>query len=69
MVEGTATKVNETRRTYFFPKGDEVNLKGVIELLVRPSGTHRLKTVDGMMHIVPTGWIHIEIDSPESWVV
>lgn len=69
-VEGIKTIVEETERVYRFPSGQGfIRLKDVTELLVRPSGTHRLKTKDGKMHIVPTGWIHIEISSPKSWVV
>lgn len=69
MLEGMTTKVEETERVYHFPKGDRVVLRNVFELVVRPSGTHRLKTKDKKMHIVPTGWIHIEILSPKDWVV
>lgn len=69
MVDGILTQVEETERIYSFPGNWHVNLKDVIELLVRPSGTHRLKTKDGRMHIIPTGWIHIDILSPKSWVV
>lgn len=69
MVEGIKTIVEENERVYSFPGNWHVHLKDVIELLVRPSGTHRLKTKDGRMHIVPKGWIHIDILSPKSWVV
>lgn len=56
----------EKTRTYRFPCGEAVVLHDVTELVVRPSGTHRLKTADGKSHIVPTGWIHIELDI-ENW--
>ena len=69
MVEGIKTEVEEDFRIYHFDDNRKVVLADVIELLVRPSGTHRLKTKDGLMHIIPTGWIHIEIKSPKSWVV
>lgn len=39
---------------------------GVTHLAVSPSGTHRLKTQDGKLHIVPIGWLHIEIIA-DSW--
>jgi len=68
-IEGILTQVEENERIYSFPGNWHVNLKDVVELLVRPSGTHRLKTKDGRMHIIPTGWIHIDILSPKSWVV
>ena len=57
----------EKRRTYYFPNG-RVDLYGVTELVVRPSGTHRLKTKDGLSHIVCSGWLHIELDI-ENWSV
>lgn len=51
----------EAKRTYTFPNGT-VELENVSELTVSKSGTHRLKTQDGILHIVPVGWLHIEID-------
>lgn len=68
MVEGIKTTLEEQDRIYTFPVG-KVELKNVIELIIRPSGTHRLKTADKKLHIIPTGWIHIEINSPKDWVV
>lgn len=67
MIEGIKTELNEQKRIYTFPT-NTVILNGVTELIVRPSGTHRLKTLDGKLHIIPTGWVHIEIDSKE-WKV
>jgi len=59
----------EIKRTYCFPEGN-VELFGVNELIVRPSGTHRLKTNDGHLHIIPSGWLHIDINSGnEYWQV
>jgi len=69
MVKGLKTKLNEIERAYTFPNNNIISLENVKELIVRPSGTHRLKTKDGIMHIIPTGWIHIQIKSPKSWVV
>jgi len=69
MIEGLKTKVKETKRIYSFPGNWHVVLDNVEELIVRPSGTHRLRTKDGNLHIVPIGWIHIEIDSPDNWVI
>jgi len=51
----------ERRRNYTFPGGQVVELREVQRLAVSASGTHRLETQDGLLHIVPTGWIHIEI--------
>ena len=64
----TTMKLNpvEIRRIYTFPNDNEVTLRKVTEVTVRPSGTHRLKTEDGMLHIIPVGWIHIAIDA-EDW--
>lgn len=56
----------EKTRTYHFPGGDKIRLENVSEVVVRPSGNHRLKTEDGKLHIVTPGWIHIEIEA-ESW--
>lgn len=61
------TVLKEKERIYTFPKGDKVILKNVTELAVSKSGNHRLKA-DGKLHIVPTGWIHVEIDDSE-WTV
>lgn len=52
----------EKFRTYRFPNDEYVRLENVTELIVRPSGTHRLKTADGKFHIISTGWIHIALD-------
>lgn len=58
------TPINTERsRTYRFPGGETVKLVNVVAIAVRPSGTHRLKTHDGRLHIVPAGWLHIEIEA------
>jgi len=55
----------ERARTYHhanFP-GGRLTLRGVTHLLVRPSGTHRLMTADGMKWIVdPVKGFAIELD-------
>lgn len=51
----------ERKRIYHFPNGDRI-LNNVCELIIKPSGIHNLKTVDGKYHIIPTGWIEIEIE-------
>lgn len=68
MIEGTSTKLAERSRTYTFPNGNMVTLYNITELIVRPSGSHRIKTFDKKLHIIPMGWIHLEIDS-DDWVV
>lgn len=60
----------EIKRTYHFPDGAVVELRNVEAILVRPSGSHRLSTKDGILHIVPVGWIHIEIVTETSeWTI
>jgi hypothetical protein len=56
----------ERSRTYEFPGGHRVTLANVTRFLARESGTHRLETADGRLHIIPAGWLHIEIDA-EGW--
>lgn len=62
-IEGNKTVFNpvEKQRTYKFPNNETVTLTDVCELVVRPNGTHRLKTSDGHSHIIPNGWIHIDL--------
>ena len=62
--------VNEKRRTYKFHGGDSITLLNVVEIIIHPSGTHRLKTADGHLHIVRSNWYYIEIDSPvQEWAI
>lgn len=63
MIELTKLDPVEKSRTYTFPNGDTVSLADVTHFLARPSGNHRLRTADGKLHIVPAGWIHLEIDA------
>jgi hypothetical protein len=58
--------VNEQNRTYYFPNREKVEVKEIISINVSKSGTHRLNTKDGMKHIIPPGWIHIEFEA-EDW--
>lgn len=71
---GTPIELSETSRTYLFPGGDQITLSNVIELVVRPSGDHRIKTKneDGivLLHIIPKGWLAVTIeDQKEDWTV
>lgn len=59
----------EKERIYYFPKGEKVVLQDVCELIVRPSGTHRLTTSDGKSHIISSGWLHIELEIDKKWTV
>jgi hypothetical protein len=54
----------EKRRTYVFP-GCRVGITDVVAVCVRPSGSHRLETADGMKWIIQPGWLAIEIDTPK----
>lgn len=65
---GSPIQLKESKRTYFFPNNERVVLEQITELIVRDSGTHRLKTADNKLHIIPNGWLHIEIDESD-WTV
>jgi len=65
MLELTKLEKPETKRTYTFPGGEKVVIDNVTHFLARESGTHRLKTANGRLHVVPTGWVHIEIDASD----
>ncbi len=57
--------VNEQNRKYTFLNGATIYLEGVVSINVSKSGTHRINTKDGKKHIIPTGWVHIELDADE----
>lgn len=61
----TPLSPKESVRTYTFPGGEKVGLTNVVAFCERPSGNHRLKTEDGKLHIVPKGWLHIEIETKD----
>ena len=46
-----------------FPGGDTVVLANVAKSL---TSTHRIKTADGGLHIIPKGWIAIHIVDPKN---
>lgn len=63
------TELDEKSRTYFFI-GRDLVFHNVTELEVRKSGTHRLKTADGKLHVVAPGWLAITIeDDKKEWTV
>lgn len=68
MTVNNAIKLTEKSRKYTFPGGDIVELNEVTELAFGSSGTHRIKTADKKLHIIPKGWIHVEIDE-ENWTI
>ena len=61
-------KLEEKERTYYFAGGDKVELKDVVELGFGSSGTHRVKTSDGKLHIISQGWLHVEITAND-WTI
>lgn len=70
LVNGEPIKLNEAKRTYVYPVGDFIEVVGVRELVVRPSGTHRLKVESGELIIMAPGWQAIVIeDESEEWTV
>lgn len=62
-------KLSEQKRVYHFPNKEMVVLESVTELKVSESGNHRLKTADNKLHIIPTGWLHIEIYDKTQWTI
>lgn len=65
----SAIELNEQKRIYYFPNNEIIILENVTELKVSESGNHRLKTSDNNLHIIPTGWLHIEILNEKEWTV
>ena len=60
MTEG---KITEEYRIYTFPNKEIIRIDKCRKLKVSNSGNHRIITEDGLLHIVPIGWLHIEIKS------
>lgn len=58
-------EVKDQNRTYVFPGGDKVQINNIESINVSSSGTHRINTKDGLKHIIPSGWIHIEFDADD----
>lgn len=55
----------EKSRKYHFGSG-VTEIQDVCRIAVSKSGTHRLETADGKKHIVPSGWLRIELEV-EDW--
>lgn len=67
---GEPTALLETQRVYLFPGGHTVTVSEPRELVVRPSGTHRIITEDKKLIVVASGWLAIEISDPSgAWTV
>lgn len=61
--------LTEKTRTYNFGERGSVTYRNVTELVIRSSGTHRLKA-DGKLIVVSPGWLAIEIDDGgNDWTV
>ena len=62
--------ISERKRIYYFPGGEKIILYNLTEIIVRKSGSHRIKTADGKFHIITRGWLHIEIQGTRNgnWV-
>lgn len=58
-------QLQEKKRIYFFEEGQTVVLEDTTELVINESGSHRVKTVDGSLHIIPNRWEHILVDGKE----
>jgi len=66
--------LNEKKRVYTFITKEgimfDISLENVVELFVRPNGSHRLKTADGKLHYIPSGFYHIAItDDKKEWTL
>lgn len=60
----------EIYRTYHFPNNQSVRLEYPREIIISDSGNHRVKTRDGKLHIIPTGWLHIEFETKtKDWTI
>lgn len=67
---GEGIALTERERVYDFGAGRTVTLTDVRELIVRDSGTHRVTTADGRLHIIAPGWLAIHIDDHgRDWTV
>jgi hypothetical protein len=68
--EGTLLALKEDSRTYIFPIG-QVTLENVIEVIIRPSGSHRVRTADGKLTVVSASFLAITIvdETTKGWTV
>ena len=69
MSESKPVVLTEKTRVYDYGS-HKIELSNVIELVVRDSGTHRIKTDDGLLHVIAPGWFAIHIDDRgKGWTV
>lgn len=50
---------DEEYRVYEWPDGSRIQLVSPLKLNVSKSGGHRVLTVDGISHYIPSGWNHL----------
>lgn len=63
---------NEKQRVYYYPSLNNqqeivllpVTLRNILSFSVNEFGVHRIKTKDERIHLLPTGWLHLEIEEP-----
>jgi hypothetical protein len=65
MIEWVKLKWKERSRTYHFAEGKSLTVHNVVEVCVKSSGTHRLRTEDGRLWVIPAVWLGIELDCDE----
>ncbi len=63
MISDKRIPLTENSRAYYFGKQKIIVILNPRELIVRESGTHRITDEIGMLWVIPTGWIAIEIDN------
>ncbi len=59
----TDHKITEKVRIYTFPNSETIIIEEARLLRISASGNHKITTKDGRLHIIPKGWLHIEIES------
>ena len=56
----------ERSRTYVYPNGQEITVKNVSRICIRPSGSNRLETSDGQKWIILQWFVAVRLDV-DSW--
>jgi len=58
-------KVHEQDRTYVFPDGECIPIRGVTEINVSKSGTHRLNDSNGAKWVIRNSWLAIRFHAKD----
>lgn len=53
--------ITEAWRAYHFANGTYVRLDNPVRLNVADNGDHRVLAGDGRLHVIPYGWIRLQI--------